>query len=62
MLNKIKNWMDKPYTRGDVVKWSAISMGVLVLEYAALLYGPYVSGKIKEFKEKKQEEPEEDIY
>ena len=51
MLNKFKNWMDKPYTRGDVVKWSTASMAILAVEYVWLFYGDVIADRTKEIKE-----------
>lgn len=38
MLEKIKNWMDKPYTRGDVLKYNAYALGAyaLFISYIAI--------------------------
>lgn len=44
MLEKMKNWLDKPYTRKDVVKYNA---GVLALYGLAIGY-LVVKGKLNQ--------------
>ena len=51
MLKKMKNWMDKPYTRGDVVKWSVASMAILAVECVCLFYGDVIADRTKEIKD-----------
>ena len=51
MLDKMKNWMDKPYTRGDVVKWSVASMAIVAVEFTWLLYGDVIAERHKEIKD-----------
>lgn len=36
-MSKFKNWWDKPYTRGDLVKYSVISMILTAVMYGMLM-------------------------
>lgn len=47
MSKKFKNWLDKPITRRDYLKWCAVALGVSALEYAALL-GWWYRDKVKD--------------
>ena len=49
---KIKNWMEKPYTRGDVVKASAISIGVYAIVAAVISCAIYWGNIVDFFSDK----------
>ena len=54
MLNKMKNWMDKPITNGSVMKMTLISTAIGVAEIGLIFVGPWVVEKFDEFKEFKE--------